>query len=122
VTNNLLSKQEISRIKSTPITSVQPGDSVYVDLRWYGSEWYSSLSLPNLHFSTYVILMKYGEWVVGRASNHLKIKAYVPVFQDEWIMDPYSVFAWGSSKTLLPSMQVVDSQFLVLYPQLSITK
>ena len=40
-------KRIYAAINKQPITEVKPGDVAYVDLRWYGYDWYSGLGLPN---------------------------------------------------------------------------
>ena len=43
----------------TEITKVQPGDTVYVDLQYFGGRWYESLGLPDAPTSTYVMEYRY---------------------------------------------------------------
>ena len=52
LTSVSISAIEIKRIKNTAISLVVPGDVVYVDLRSYGYEWYSTLNLPDADYST----------------------------------------------------------------------
>ena len=41
---------------------VAPGDTVYVDLRSYGYDWYSTLNLPDADYSTYVNPLTFTSW------------------------------------------------------------
>ena len=55
------------------ISLVVPGDVVYVDLRSYGYEWYSTL--------TYVVPLTYTSWL---NSKHLKINGIVALFNEDF--------------------------------------
>eukprot|EP01031_Cornospumella_fuschlensis_P026085 gene26085-31498_t len=71
---------------------VAVGDSVWIDLRFYGSAWYTALNLPDLGHTRYV-------WP---KRNHVFVKR------------------WGSKKTLQdfngPTV-AVTAEFCALYPQ-----
>jgi hypothetical protein len=41
---------------------VGPGDTVYVDLRFFGGRWYESLELPDGPTSSYVMKFEYTHW------------------------------------------------------------
>ena len=48
-----ISAIEIKRIKNTAISLVVPCDVVYVHLRSYGYDWYSTIKLPDADYSTF---------------------------------------------------------------------
>jgi hypothetical protein len=112
--------QEMKRINDLPITSVAPGDSVYVDLRWYGryASWYQQLGLPDPDHSRYVVRFDYTKW----SRNGSKIEARCLVFGDHFkgtkALNGYFVFAWGSKKVFTPDMILVDEDLIVAYPSL----
>ena len=54
-----ISAVEMKRIKNTAISLVVPNDTVYVDLRSYGYEWYSTLNLPDADYSNYVVSLHF---------------------------------------------------------------
>jgi hypothetical protein len=79
----IYSQKEANRMRvalnKSPITEVQPGDTVYVDLRSYGATWYHNLPLPDKDHTTYYLAYRYTRWI-GR--QKLKIEAYCPVFNE----------------------------------------
>ena len=91
----------IKNMKSSPNTTVSPHHLVYVDLRSYDCNWYTQLSLPDPDHSLYVVELLYTK---GAHRDHLKIDAYVSVFNENWSgkqsLDSYFVHAWGSAKIL----------------------
>jgi RNase H-like domain found in reverse transcriptase len=111
---------EISRIKSSPITLVKPGDTVFVDIRSWGSQWYSQLNLPDPDHSTYVVPLLYNRWANPKKT---KLEGSVPIFNEHWTgrksLDAFFVFSWGSNHDFDKNlMTLVDDQILLLYPSL----
>ena len=112
----------ISQLKKTPITAVQPGDTVYVDLRWYGAAWYDTLALPDKEHIHYIIEYKYTKWI---GKNHLKIEATCELFDERWKLDHAFVKQYGSktkqywknNKDI--KFKIVDKDLLTTYPELS---
>ena len=111
------SLSQIKIIRSTPISTISPLDIIYLDLRSYGSAWYSSLPIPDPDHLTYVVALEYTTWT---HPSHLKINGYVPVFNERWhgksSLDSYFVHAWGHNKILTPAMILITPAFLVKYP------
>jgi hypothetical protein len=111
---------EVSRIKSSPITLVKPGDTVFVDIRSWGSHWYSQLNLPDLDHSIYVVPLIYTKWA---NSKRTKLEGSVPIFNEHWAgrksLDAFFVFSWGSKHDFNQDlMTLVDENLLILYPSL----
>ena len=104
------STQEIRRIRHSDITTVTPGDTFYFPLRCYDPYWYDTLDIPDPYHIRYVVKLHYTKWT--RTSSSRSISARCDLFnQDYDKLDNYFVFAYGSAKTLLPSMQEIDSVF-----------
>jgi hypothetical protein len=104
-----------------PITEVQPGDVVLVDLRCYGASWYESIALPDHDFITYVVEYKYTRWL-NRA--HTKLSAICAIF-DEFhkSLDHTFVKQYGSlhqigRHQLPPNMHIIDKHFILRFPHL----
>lgn len=109
------SAKEVSRLNKLEITTVKPDDTVYVDLRWFGAEWYRQMSLPDCDFKTYVVIFKYERYV----SKKRKIIAYCPVFNDRFTLDHVFVFEFGSVKEFnSETMILVDLAFVTRFPKL----
>jgi hypothetical protein len=107
-------QQELNR---TAITLVQPGDEVYVSLRYFDFGAYDSHSfpLPSPHHIDYVVKMRYTQW---DRDDHTKIEAIIPVFGDaRYSFKPWFVEAWGARRVLLPSMRLVDLAMMSAHEQ-----
>ncbi len=108
-------------INRSPITEVQPGDVVFVDLRSYGATWYSQLPLADKEHTNYVVEYRYTKWA-NRSKT--KITAMVPVFQETWkSLDHNFVKMYGTNKaynSLQPTerYRLVDEELVRQYPQL----
>ena len=100
-----------------PITSIQPGDEVYVSLRYFDSGLFDNrCPLPNRYSIDYVVKARYTQW---DRDNHTKIEAVVPVLGDaRYSFTPWFIEAWGSRRILLPSMREVTIQDFVTYSEL----
>jgi hypothetical protein len=121
LTSVSLSAIEFKRIKNTEISLVVPGDTVYVDLRSYGFQWYSSLNLPDSDYSNYIVMLTYTSWF---DSKHLKINGTVSIFNEHWCanksLTANFVYYWGHTKIFDSSnMTLIDLPLLTKYPQLS---
>ena len=53
------SKKQLNNLH---IQLVQPGDTVYVNLRLYGHQWYESLQLPDWEYKQYMLPFRYTKW------------------------------------------------------------
>ncbi len=62
----LFSASQASKMKAfvnrMPISDVAPGDKVFVNLCFYGSDWYLSLQLPDCVTTSYVVVFEYTRW------------------------------------------------------------
>jgi hypothetical protein len=95
--------------------SLKPGDSVFVDIRWFGAEWYRQMNLPERDFKTYVVIFRYERF----AAKKRKIVAYCPIFQDRFTLDHVFVFEFGSVKEFNnKTMVLVDAEFVAKFPEL----
>ena len=108
---------QIDNMRKTPITSVVPGDSVYVDLRYIkGHEAFDKLGLPNSYFTTYVCECNYVRWV-GRSHHKIEAKCLVlDVLCRNW--DTFDVYQFGSCKELLPDMTLITEALCVRFPDI----
>ena len=114
-----LHKESLKYIKDiniTPITSVNPTTTVFMDIRAFGAGWYDSLDLPDAHFTLYVVKVIYTAW---SNSNHTRISASIPLLTLIWdkrnAVNHFFVKSWGSERNLLPNMILIDTTFISLY-------
>jgi hypothetical protein len=116
----LFSQQEaqkiIASLNRSPISEVKPGDSVYVDLRFYGAGWYNALDLPNSDIVRYVVPFRYIRWY--HKSSQTKIVAQCVIFNEEWPVNHHFVRAYGSLLTPPPGSVIVDSVLVHQFPQI----
>jgi hypothetical protein len=108
------SQRRLAEINKTPITSVKPGDSVYVDLRCYGATWYATLGLPDCDMKTYVLVYTYTRWI----RQHFKIEATCDIFKETFTLDHVFVKMYGSIFTFDEfNMVLIDEDFIARNPQ-----
>ena len=109
----------LGNINRTPITEVRPGTKVYLDIRFFGSEWYRQAVLPdNKYFHTYVIIGVYGNFT---NRDHTRIRLRIPLTNDDYKrgVDHAFVFEYGSVTVFdAEHMTLVDEAFLKDYPDL----
>ena len=103
-------------INKSPITCVQPGTSVYVNLRYFNWTWYSNLQLPNYDKIDYVIKATYQGWV---GNSQTKIKLYFPLLKELFKFSHYDVITYGNHHSRSPDQVLVDEALLRQYPQIS---
>ena len=77
------SRRQITQLNKTPITSVAPGDQVFVDLRSYNDSWYQALKLPNCDTTTYVVVYNYLRW----HKKPFSLVAHCPIFKENFNVD-----------------------------------
>ena len=106
----------MAAINRTNITEVGPGSNVYVDLRFFGSDWYNSLGLPNSDTVTYLVCFCYHHWY--HKTTFTKIVAMCYIFDEVWPVNHYFVRAYGSKFQPSSSDVVVTSDFIHMYPQI----
>lgn len=112
-----LAKTFMKMKRKEDITSVKPGDTVYVDLRFFSDNWYESLGLPDWQDSTYVVVFEYTHWYHHISKK--KISAKFVLTGQTFGLDTYQVYAWGEQKVLDPDkMILVDKAFSRRYPRI----
>jgi len=106
--------RRISALKRQPITAVGPGIVIYLNLRYYSHTWYKSLDLPDIFHKDYVVRCTYGDYVTP---TRKKIHLIDTVFNNDFQVDNFFVFSWGSTLEFLPeSMVLVTKQFVRVNP------
>ena len=108
-----VAKTMVSDIKKRDIDLVQPGDTVYIDIRCYGETWYMTLDLPDKYLKSYVVEYHYFEWVSTR--NRRRIRARCDLLNETWTLDNIFVHTYGHRK-------VFDNTNMVLLDNIMINK
>jgi hypothetical protein len=107
----------------SPITTVEPGNSVYMDLRALGAGLYDFLNLPDSDFTTYVVSLEYISWY---NSGHTRINCIVPSLNLRWsgrnAVSHSFVKWWGSHKEVSHNMTVINNDFIREYNIIDILK
>ena len=99
------------------ITSVSIGDTVYIDLRFFGDEWYENIGLPDCESMSYVMLFKYTHFF--HKSSKKKISGIFVLTGYKYSLTGYLVYAWGSVRDLQSdNMVLVDQALIDKYPRI----
>jgi hypothetical protein len=107
-------KAIISDINKSPILHIEKGDKFFVDIRYYGADWYEALNLPNKHEVTYV-----AEHVYGRINaNRLKAEVICPILNRQFLANPFFVHQYGQRLSPFTENIVVSSQLTEQFPLL----
>ena len=96
----LLYKKEIAdrhriELNRQPITEVSPGDSVYMDIRYYSAQWYSGLGLPDPDHNTYVVKFRYTDWGGKKRNDRKRLVAVCDLFDERHIVTHDFVQRYG---------------------------
>jgi len=102
-----------------PITEVEPGDLVYVDLRCYQYEWFNSLQLPNSDTITYLLIYRYTKW---SNNSRTRISAICELLDEQHDnLDHMFILQYGSLKVSTAQISaalhfVITKEFLCAHP------
>ena len=97
-----------------PITIVQPGDVVYVDISTFSEAWYQDLGLPDPFHVRYIM-----EWrITGWKKNPTSLYAYSPLYNQYYIVKQDGALNWCRWKDINDSMVLLTAEHLVTYPLL----
>ena len=101
-----------------PITTVKPGDTIYINLRTWAidNSWFDELRLPQQDTSNFVV-----RGIILRLSlNKKSIDIQFPAFNETYTKISHSAFAaYAHTTELLPTDTLIDATFVRLHPQLT---
>lgn len=97
-------------LNRSSISEVSPGDTVYVDLRFYGAKWYNSLDLPNADTTRYLVLFSYVCWY--HKTSQTNIVAQCLLFNKQYPVNHHFVRVYGNMKVSPATAVMVDSDFV----------
>jgi hypothetical protein len=118
------------RLNGQQISSVKPGDTVFVDLRVFGGRWYESLDLPDWRDTMYVMEFQYTHWYgdntykkTGQPNpeysgkkNRISGKYVLGGAADVW--NTYKVWVFGEEKNFDTRMILVTTDLAARYPRI----
>jgi len=116
----LYTTDQVSRaaaaITSMAITDVQPGDTIFVDLRYFGTYVYDNLlDLPDKYHIKYVVRVIFTKWT-GRTRK--KLDAQVPLFRRTFEFNNLFVHYYAHQRTIEQGMVEITTDFLETYPDI----
>ena len=101
-------------VNKQPITSLQPGETIYVDIRTWGEVWYQTLGLPDMFNTRYV-----DKWeITGWKKEPLSLFGRSLTYGQFYILNHAGVLKWGRWRELEDGMIVLTAEMLELYPLL----
>ena len=108
--------QQKTKLKKCVISTVIPGDVVFVNLRAWGADFYDALELPNAYDTLYVVQCVYKRWA-GR--KRITIDVYCSLFNSTFEWSAYDVQNYGTTRDFNPdTMVLVDSAFCARFPNI----
>ena len=110
--------KRVTAMKREPIRDIALHDVFYLDLRYWGYEWFDALDLPNAYSTTYVVPCEYVAWQTRRRYRFVQVRC--PLFDEvlHTLWDHYYVFIYGSVRALTDAHTLVTEQFCLLYPDI----
>ena len=97
-----------------PITTLQPGETIYVDIRTWGEGWYQTLGLPDMFHTRYV-----DKWeITGWKKEPFSLFGRSSFYGQFYILNHAGVLKWGRWRELEHGMIVLTAEMLELYPLL----
>jgi hypothetical protein len=114
-----------AKVNKEPITVVEPGDSIYVDLRAIGAKWYNAIgpgsigkTLPDEDKEVYVVKCTVAEYVNAAKT---KVKVECELLSLNFIWNHERALCWGTYRKCAGDMIEVTAKFLSKYPQVITT-
>ena len=110
--------KRITAMKREPIHGIQLHDTFYLDLRYWGYDWFDGLDLPDAYATTYVVLCEYVAWQTRGRYRYVQVRC--PLFDEilHTLWHYYYVYVFGSVHALTDAHTLVDEPFCLLYPDI----
>jgi len=107
-------KKHIQETNKRRISTLEPGDIFYLDIRTYGHQWYDNLQLPESDFRTYVVKCYVQTWEI------VSYKLYIvdEVLQTEFTYRNFDVLSYAYRRSISDGELLVDIELVSKYPQL----
>jgi len=108
--------EAIKAINKMPITLIQPGDVVYVDIRTYNDAWFQTIGLPDMFHIRYVVEWHITQW----KKEPLQLFAYCPLFHTYYVVHHEGALNWCRWKVLGETDVLLTDQWIREYPRLKL--
>lgn len=114
----ILSNDEIDTLRenclTSPISVIREGMTVYVDIRTWGSDWYSTLSLPDKDLITYVTTCVYGSFCGPSKNPHSLVNSIYPEMCGEtFVVDNWFVTRNGCQNKVGVDEVLLTSEMII---------
>ena len=101
------------------ITTVEPGEHVWVNLRFFGASWYDAIPLEDKHLHDYYVEFIYGPWSGSVKNPNHWITATCPILGVDYNqLDNYFIYAYGSLQNPPAEHFQVTEDFVLAFPEL----
>lgn len=100
-----------SRLNAAGVVGIVPGNTCYVDLRAWGTDYFSSIGLPG--DATYVVKCDYLKWT---SSKRLKVDLRCTLFNQVFVWDATAVRLYGLQLDLPADCVLIDTAWCDRYP------
>jgi hypothetical protein len=107
-------KLMIAEINKVPISGIAAGDTVFIDIRAFGADWYGTLSLPDLHTKTYLAQHTFGK--LDR--SHLKIDLSCELLRRKFSANPVFVHQYCRRNAVTDDAIVISADLVMSHPDL----
>ena len=109
-----IAERNRKEVNKQPITSLQPGESIYLDIRTWGAQWYQSTGLPDMYTTRYV-----DKWeITGWKREPFSLYARSALYGKFYVLNHAGVLNWGRWKLLSEEMIELTPAMFDLYPLL----
>jgi hypothetical protein len=111
-----MAKKFIVQKKKEDCVPVNIGEVVFIDLRFFGDEWYEALELPDWRTIVYVMEFQYTHYFYKNSRK--KISGKFLLNEHSYSLDAYIVFAWGSVKVIPEGAVLIDHEWARRFPSI----
>ena len=105
-------KTAIAERNKKRITTLEPGQVFYLDLRTYGWSWFEELQLPDFQLKTYVTRCK----VVKYVSRGNKLEIHDVTLDTKFFFGNHDILAHAYRRNLEKGEVLIDKELLAQFP------
>ncbi len=106
-------------VNKRDIDFLKPGDTAYVELSYFGYDWFLGLHLPDIFPRIYVVEVCFTHWY--HKTSKRKISIYVPIFPNNYSypIDYFTAQSYFTTLSLQDDKHIlVDAALVHLHPQI----